>query len=83
MPYDIEDYREDQYKDYMASLIWEEEEEEEKTDEETIEEFSEKHCLDIDSVTAEWEAVKENYNNEIWKYLNEMARRGDFGAHLA
>ena len=60
-----------------------EEEEEEKTDEETIEEFSEKHCLDIDSVTAEWEAVKENYNNEIWKYLNEMARRGDFGAHLA
>lgn len=81
MPYDIEDYREDQYKDFMASLI--DEEEEEKTDEETIEYFSEKHCLDIDSVTAEWEAVKENYNNEIWKYLNEMARRGDFDAHLA
>lgn len=81
MPYDIEDYREDQYKDFQASLN--DEQEEEKTFEEAIEEFSEEHCLDIDSVTAEWEAVKENYNNEIWKYLNEMARRGDFDAHLA
>ena len=81
MPYDIEDYREDQYKDFQASLN--DEQEGEQTDEEAIEEFSEEHCLDADSVTAEWEAVKENYNNEIWKYLNEMERTGDFDAHLA
>ena len=37
MPYDIEDYREDQYKDFQASLN--DEQEEEQTDEEAIEEF--------------------------------------------
>jgi len=52
MPYDIEDYREDQYRDFQASLT--DEQDEEQTDEEAIEEFSEEHCLDVDSVTAEW-----------------------------
>ena len=82
MPYDIEDWREDQYKEYQKSLS-EKEDEEEQTDEEAITEFCEEHCLDEDSVTSEWNAVKENYNNEIWKYLNEMERTGDFDAHLA